>query len=66
MFRGFTLFKCTECKKRFLAPDLELAATSLTQPVRCPKCGSMRTRPSRIVGGSDSLYEAVWNKNEKE
>ena len=49
MIKGFTLFKCTECGKRFFAPDIELGATCLSTPMKCPKCGSNRTRPSRLV-----------------
>ena len=66
MFRGFILFKCTECKRRFLGPDIELAGTVLTMPVECPKCGSMRTRSSKLFGGSDQLYEKFWDNIHKE
>ena len=48
MIRGITLMKCTECGKRFWGPDIELYASTLSQPLRCPKCGSVRTRPSRL------------------
>ena len=66
MVRGKTLFKCTKCGKRFMALDIEYGATSLSAPQKCPECGSMRTRPSRIVGGSDSAYKDIWDKIEKE
>lgn len=32
MLRGTTLFKCTECGKRFMAPDVEYMATTLSMP----------------------------------
>lgn len=63
MIRGTTLFKCD---KRFMALDIEYCATSLSTPQMCPECSSMRTRPSRIVGGSDSVYKHIWNKIVKE
>ena len=66
MIRGRTFFKCTKCGKRFMAPDIEYCATVLTTPQKCPECGSMRTRPSRIVGGSDYAYKYIWDKIEKE
>ena len=66
MVRGTTFFKCTKCGKHFMAPDIEYGATSLSAPQKCPECGSIRTRPSRIVGGSDSAYKDIWDKIEKE
>ena len=66
MVKGKTLFKCTKCGKHFMAPDIEYGATSLSTPQKCPECGSMRTRPSLIVGGSDSAYKDIWDKIEKE
>ena len=64
MIHGLALFKCTECGKHFMALDIEWNATALSIPQKCPKCGSMRTRPSRLVGGSDSAYKDIWNKIE--
>ena len=64
MFRRMTLFKCTECGKHFMAADIELGATTLSAPQRCPMCGSMRTCPSRLFGGSDSAYKEIWDKME--
>lgn len=43
MLRGITLFKCTECGKHFIAPDIELGATALSAPQKCPKCGDAHT-----------------------
>lgn len=66
MIHGTTLFKCTECGKHFMALDIEWNATALSVPQKRPKCGSMRTRSSHLVGGSDSAYKDIWNKIEKE
>lgn len=66
MLRGMTLFKCTECGKRFIASDVEYMATAMSNPQPCPKCKSHRTRPSRLVGGFDSQYKVIWDKMEKE
>ena len=65
MLRGTTLFKCTKCKKRFFAPDFEYLATTLSAPQPCPRCNSLRTRPSRLVGGSDFFYKRIWEQMEK-
>ena len=56
-----TRFKCAKCGERFTAPYIELGATCIAAPMKCPKCGSMRTRPSGqgIVG--DWLYKKVWD-----
>ena len=66
MVRGFTLMKCTECGKRFWGPDIELGASALSQPLRCPKCGSVRTRPSRLLSPftSDTVYKKIWDRME--
>ena len=67
MVRGKTLMKCTECGKRFWGVDIEWAATALSQPLPCPKCGSVRTRPSRLLSpfSSDIMYKTIWEQMEK-
>ena len=65
MINGTTLFKCTECGNRFMALDIEYGATALSTPQKCPKCGNMHTRPSRLVGGSDSQYKEIWKEMKK-
>ena len=50
MFKGMTLFKCTQCGKHFKAPDIEYCATTFSMPQPCPKCGSIRTRPVSLFG----------------
>ena len=64
MLQGMALFKCTECGKHFMAAHIELGATTLSAPQECPECGSMRTRPSRLLGGNDSAYKEIWDKME--
>ena len=67
MVRGTTLFKCTECGNHFTAPDIEWMATTMSVPQRCPKCHSIRTRPSRLASvlSSDSMYEKIWQEMEE-
>ena len=67
MVRGLTLMKCTECGKRFWGPDIELCASTLSQPLHCLKCGSVRTRPSRLFSpfSSNTVYKKIWDQMEK-
>ena len=74
MFRGIKIFKCTKCGNTFSAPDIEWMATSFSVPQKCPKCGSIRTRPGgnsawldRIFGSSDDdgVYKKIWDDMEK-
>lgn len=46
MLRGTTIFKCDNCKKKFKGLDIEYNCTSLSNPQRCPYCGSFHTIPS--------------------
>ena len=57
MIRGTTLFICTECKKVYLAPDVEYRAMAYSVPIPCERCGSMHTMPLRlsIFSKSDEL-----------
>ena len=68
MYRGQTLFKCTQCGKRFWGPDMEYAASVFTAPCKCPQCGSIRTRPSRLVSlvAYDFMYRKIWESMEKD
>ena len=68
MVRGITLFKCTQCGKRFWGPDMEYAASVFTAPCKCPQCGSIRTRPSRLVSlvAYDFMYRKIWESMEKD
>lgn len=57
MIRGTTLFICTQCKKAYLAPDVEYHAMAHSVPMPCERCGGMRTMPLRlsIFSKSDEL-----------
>lgn len=59
MIRGTTLFICTECKKVFLAPDVEYGAMAFSVPMPCERCGSRHTMPMwhRLA---KSVYEKIW------
>ncbi len=61
MIRGKTLFKCDKCGKIFLGVDIEYMATSLSQPIECPGCGSFHTYPvaSFLM---KSVYKEIWAK----
>ncbi|MCQ2305632.1 MAG: hypothetical protein MJZ97_11655 [Bacteroidales bacterium] len=64
MYRGTTLFKCTECKHHFKADDIEYNCMVYSVPQPCPECGSIRTLPV-----SQHLlilvYRKIWNEMEK-
>ena len=64
MLRGIKCFYCSECGKRFFGPDLELGATALSQPLRCPHCGKWRTRPWTVLPAkiANRAYKAVWDR----
>jgi NAD-dependent SIR2 family protein deacetylase len=67
MFKGMTLFKCTQCGKHFKAPDIEYCATTFSMPQPCPKCGSIRTRPVSLFGKvTEEVYRGIWERMEKE
>ena len=69
MIRGTTLFICTECKKVFLAPDVEYGAMAYSVPMPCERCGSRRTMPMQLSIFSEShelnpnkpLEEQLWD-----
>lgn len=62
MLRGICVFKCDECGKRFVVPDIELGATILSAPAKCPQCSSMHTRP---LFSSKKQYEEIWKLGNK-
>ena len=67
MLRGYTLFKCTSCGHKFMAPDIEYCATMFSIPQRCPECHSLRTRPARLFDGflQDKMYASIWKEMEQ-
>lgn len=65
MIRGTTLFICTACGHKFKAADIEFQCTVLSVPQRCPKCQSIRTRPTGIFGSlQNKKYEPIWKQME--
>ena len=65
MFKGMTLFKCTQCGKHFKAPDIEYCATTFSMPQPCPKCGSIRTRPASLFRKvTEEVYRGIWERME--
>lgn len=60
MYRGMNIFRCTQCGKIFVAPDVELGATVYSVPMPCKRCGSIRTLPI-----FKSFYKSIWEDMEK-
>lgn len=64
MYRGTTLFKCTECKHHFKADDFEYRCRIYSVPQPCPECGSTRTFPvCHFLWILD--YRKIWEEMEK-
>lgn len=67
MYRGTTLFVCTECGHKFKAADIEYLCTALSVPQKCPQCQSIRTRPVSILGKmQNKKYEPIWEQMENQ
>ena len=49
MFRGMTKFTCDDCGNKFMGMDCEWRCTVYTAPVKCPKCGSLKTHITRSL-----------------
>lgn len=65
MLRGITTFKCTQCGRTFKAPDFEYMAMVYSTPQKCPKCGSIRTRPVGLFGKLlEGVYRSIWERME--
>lgn len=66
MLRGITTFVCDNCGHRFKGMDIEWNATAFSQPLKCPKCGSMNTHP---IGGSLleplKFFYRLWKASKK-
>lgn len=66
MYRGKTLFKCTECGEKFRADDIEWQASKFSVPQPCPKCQSLRTMPWSLLSFLDKpKYEKIWKQMEE-
>ena len=64
MVRGTIEFKCTNCKHHFKGMDIEYACSTLSMPLKCPQCGSIRTMPAGVIFGK-SAYEKIWKEMER-
>lgn len=60
MLRGFIKFKCDKCGHKFMAPDIEYMASTLSQPQQCPHCKSFHTYPYRHLLSTPGLYRKIW------
>ena len=65
MLRGTTIFKCDNCKKKFKGLDFEYNCTSLSNPQKCPYCGSFHTMQSGSETFYRSTYETIWKRMDK-
>ena len=63
MYRGTTLFKCTECKHHFKADDIEYNCMVYSVPQTCPECGSVRTLPVHQILWKP-VYRKIWKDME--
>lgn len=43
MDRGLYKYVCKDCRHEFVGVDMELNCTAESAPVKCPKCGSLKT-----------------------
>lgn len=68
MVRGTIPFKCSECGKRFMSLDIEWNATVFSAPQKCPKCGSMHTRPWSILPSfiQYAQYQKIWKRYDEQ
>lgn len=64
MYRGMNIFRCTQCAKIFVAPDVELGDTVYSVPMPCKRCGSIRTLPIYHIPFK-SFYKSIWEDMEK-
>ena len=62
MFRGMTNFVCDNCGHKFEGMDIEWRATVLSQPMKCPNCGSYHTCPGSFLGLNKSVYRNIWKQ----
>lgn len=63
MLRGITTFVCDNCGNKFKAMDIEWRCTVLSQPMKCPKCGSYHTMPNGFGGFlSKHVYRTIWKQ----
>ena len=62
MLRGTTTFVCDKCGHKFEGMDIELNATILSQPLKCPNCGSYHTCPGSLSWLNKKIYKNIWKR----
>ena len=62
MFRGMKTFVCDNCGHKFEGMDIEWRATFLSQPMKCPNCGSYHTCPGSFLGLNKRIYRNIWKQ----
>ena len=62
MIRGTKTFVCDDCGHKFKGMDIEWCATALSQPLKCPNCGSYHTCPDSFLGLNKSAYRNIWKQ----
>ncbi len=62
MLRGTRLFVCDNCGHKFKGMDIEWNATALSQPLKCPNCGSYHTCPDSFMGLNKFVYRNIWKQ----
>ena len=62
MLRGMRTFVCDNCGHKFKGMDIEWNATAMSQPLRCPKCGSYHTCPDSFLGSTSVSTGVFGNK----
>ena len=64
MFRGKSIFRCTECGKIFIGKNIEYDATIYSFPQPRKRCGGIRTLPV-LHSIFTSVYKKIWKNMEK-
>lgn len=62
MIRGTKTFVCDDCGHKFKGMDIEWCATALSQPLKCPNCGSYHTCPDSFLGLNKIIYRNIWKQ----
>lgn len=62
MLRGMITFVCDCCGHKFKGMNFEWNATVMSQPLKCPQCGSYHTCPNSFWGGNKIFYRKIWQQ----
>lgn len=64
MYRGLTMFHCTQCNHNFKSHNIEYLMMPLSVPQRRPQCKSIRTMPS-LDEDMILVYAPIWEEMEQ-